>query len=99
MNVHSCVAGLNQPEAGGVTAVLEEPVSGRDSDVRGSRGEHGQVFPGHAVQERVGGQSRRRDLNHDHHRQLVLLSRYTLVQLSADGQGRRSPSTGTMGRR
>jgi hypothetical protein len=74
-----------------VTAVLEELVSGRDSDVRGSLGERGQMFPGHAVQERVGGQSRRSDLDHDHHRQLVLLSRYTLVQLSAGGQGRRSP--------
>jgi hypothetical protein len=25
------------------------------------------VFSGHAMQERVGGQSRRSDLNHDHH--------------------------------
>ena len=33
MNVHGYVAGLNQPEVGGVTAILEEPVPGRDGDV------------------------------------------------------------------
>jgi hypothetical protein len=36
---------------GGVTAILEEPVPGRDGDVRGGLGEHGQVVPGYAVQE------------------------------------------------
>jgi len=72
MNVHSYVAGLNQPEAGGVTAVLKEPVPGREANIRGSLREHGSVVPGHAVQEGVGGQSRRGDLNHGNHRQFVV---------------------------
>src|SRR6516162_2652904 len=72
MNVHSYVAGLNQPEAGGVTAVLKEPVPGREGNVRGSLREHGSVVPGYAVQEGVGGQSRRGDLNHGNHRQFVV---------------------------
>jgi hypothetical protein len=53
------------------------------------------VVRGYAVQERVGGQSRRSDLDHGYHRQLVVPSRLTLISLPAGGQGRRSPSTGT----
>ena len=64
IDVHGYVAGLNQPEAGGVTALLKEPVPGWDGDVRGDLGEPGQVVLGYAVQERVGGQSRRCDLDH-----------------------------------
>jgi hypothetical protein len=41
INVDSYVTGLNQPEAGGVTSVLKEPVPGREGDVRGGSGEHG----------------------------------------------------------
>src|SRR5262245_61567379 len=41
VDVHCYIAGLNQPEAGGVTSVLEEPVPGREGDVRSGPGEHG----------------------------------------------------------
>src|SRR6185437_11201667 len=58
--------------ADGMATVREEPVPGRKGDVRGTQGQHGQVIRGHSVEEGVGGQSRRSDLDHGYHRQLVI---------------------------
>src|SRR5579862_9125820 len=58
------MTGLDQPEPGGVAAVLEEPVPGRELDVTGRLGEDTHLVAGHAAQEGVGGQSRRADLSH-----------------------------------
>ena len=55
-----------------MTSVRKEPVPGWDGDVRGSPGEHGEVVRGQAVQEGVGGQGRRSDLDHGYHRQRVV---------------------------
>src|SRR5205807_541627 len=53
VQVQRHVAGPDQPEAAGAAAVFEEPVPGREGDVRGGLREHGQLFAGHAVQEGV----------------------------------------------
>ena len=67
-----------------MTSVRKEPVPGWEGDVRGGPGQHGQLIRGYAVEEGVGGQSRRSDLDHGHHRQFVV-KQFTLVALSACG--------------
>src|SRR5579871_2591164 len=64
MQVERYVTGPDQPEPVGATAVLEEPVPGREPHIPGRSGEPGQLLRGHAVQEWMRGQSRRRDLDH-----------------------------------
>jgi hypothetical protein len=65
--VQGHAAGLDQPEAAGVTAVFEKPVPGRKLDVAGGLREHGELVTGHAVQERMNGKRRRRHFGHSHH--------------------------------
>src|SRR5690242_10152758 len=64
VQVQRHVTGLDQPETAGTATVFEEPVPGREGDVRGDLRENGQVIAGHVVQEWVSGQGLRRDFDH-----------------------------------
>src|SRR5580704_6734178 len=64
VQVERYVTGLDQPEPAGAATVFEEPVPGREGNVRGGLRENGKVIAGHVVQEWVRGESLRRDFDH-----------------------------------
>ena len=98
VQVERHVAGLDQPEPVGAAAVLEEPVPGRERDVRGGLREHGQVIAGHAVQERVSGQGIRRYFDHGYHRLAIRPRSPACSCRSGRSQGRKSLAARTMAR-
>ena len=81
-------------------AVFEKPVPGREADVAGGVGEQAQMISGHAVQERVGGQSRRVHLDHGKSPPGVIVSVGPVLQAPcAFGQCRKSLAGRDHGRR
>src|SRR6185437_44863 len=98
------VAGLDQPEAGGAAAILEEPMPGRERDVPGRVREHAQVIARHAVQKRVPRECPRRYFDHGYHRPAKLpeegsVSSRSPVPPSAGGPGSAGPMAPPPGQR